>query len=96
MVKLYPGAVRYNLPSVLEEDNQAAILLSKRGRGGFTRAKHIKVKYFSLKDLVEEGQLKLQYVGTKAMVSDLLTKPVIGAQFNHLLSKLLGWETSSK
>ena len=41
--------------------------------------------------LIELGELLIQYVKSEDMVADLLTKPVVGYTFAHLLTHLLGY-----
>jgi hypothetical protein len=57
----------------------------------FKRAKHIKVRFFWLKDLIDQGVVVLKYCKSEERVADLLTKPVTGARFGYLLKKLIGW-----
>jgi hypothetical protein len=77
--------------ATLYQDNKAAIVFSEKGHGTFKRAKHIKVRYFWIKDLVDLGLLKVEYVSTDEMIADVLTKPVLGTRFRYLQAKLLGW-----
>jgi hypothetical protein len=79
------------IPAEFQQDNKATIRISAQGKGTFKRTKHIKVRYFWLKDLIDVGVLVMSYVPTAEMVSDLLTKPLIGSKFRYLLSKMLGW-----
>jgi len=72
-------------------DSTCAMQMVKQGTGSFKRAKHIKVRYFWLKDLIDEGMLELIYVPTDELVADILTKPLTGWKFQYLLRKLLGW-----
>jgi hypothetical protein len=53
------------------------------------------VRYFWLKDLIDEGIIKLEYQSTNELVADILTKPLTGAQFQYLLYKLIGWNNES-
>jgi hypothetical protein len=64
----------------------------RMGTGSFKRAKHIKVRFFWLKQLLDEGTVKLRYVPTAEMVSDIMTKPLVGAKFKYLVGKLLGYK----
>ena len=79
------------VPSMLlEQDNQAAIRFNTAGHGTFKRTKHINVRYFWLFYLVKEGKLTIKYVPTMDMVSDILSKPIVGSKFMYLRRKLLG------
>ena len=72
-------------------DSTCAMQMVKQGTGSFKRAKHIKVRYFWLKELIDGGLLELFYVPTDELVADILTKPLTGWKFQYLLQKLLGW-----
>ena len=67
-------------------DNKCSML----GTGSFKRAKHIKVRYFWLKDLIDEEEIVLKYIPSEELVADLLTKAITGAKFKYLRAKLLG------
>ena len=57
------------------------------GTGSFKRAKHIKVRYFWLKDLIDEEEVVLTYIPSEELVADLLTKAITGAKFKSELGK---------
>jgi hypothetical protein len=77
--------------SVMYQDNKSAIISMEKGGGSFKRTKHIKIRYFWLKALVDDGVLKFEYVQTAEMVADMLTKPLVGPVFQFLTGKLTGW-----
>ena len=52
--------------------------------GGVLRAKHIKVRFFWLKDLIDGGEIILVYVSSEELVADMLTKATTGAKFKYL------------
>ena len=64
--------------------------LLEQGTGSFKRAKHIKVRYFWLKDLIDEKEIALLYIPSEELVADMLTKATTGAKFKYLRGKLLG------
>jgi hypothetical protein len=76
-------------------DSKCAMNMARNGTGSFKRAKHIKVHYFWLKDLIDEGIIKLEYQSTNELVADILTEPLTGTQFQYLLYKLIGWNNES-
>jgi hypothetical protein len=80
---------------VMNVDSTCAMNMVKNGTGSFKRAKHIKVHYFWLKELIDNGIIKLVYQHTAELVADILTKPLSGAQFQYLLYKLIGWNNES-
>ena len=40
------------------------------------KLKHIEIKYHYIKDMVQRGAVKLQYVATNEQIADVLTKPL--------------------
>ena len=80
---------------VMNIDSTCAMNMLKNGTGSFKRAKHIKVRYFWLKELIDDEIIKLVYQPTNELVADILTKPLTGAQFQYLLYKLIGWNNQS-
>ena len=67
----------------LEQDNTSSISFVKRGRGTFSRTKHIKVRWFWIAMLMEDEELSIKH--------DILSKPLPYAAFLKLLFKLVGW-----
>ena len=61
-------------------DNKCSMHLLEHGTGSFKRAKHIKVRFSWLKDLIDGGEIILKYVPSE--------EPV--AKFKYLHDKLLG------
>ena len=74
----------------MQQDNKSAMHMTTMGTGTFKRSKHIKVRYFWLKDLIDAGTMKFKYVPSLEMVADILSKPLTGYKFKYLLRKLLG------
>lgn len=69
-------------------DNSSAIQLSKNPvlHG---KSKHIEVRFHYLRDLVNEGVVKLSYCPTEVQVADIFTKPLKLEQFEKL-RRMLG------
>jgi hypothetical protein len=58
-------------------DNQAAIKMAENSAPS-KRTRHIRVSYHYVKEQIDKGKLKLQYIGTKEMLADALTKIMPG------------------
>ena len=56
-------------------DNQAAITYSKSTNAN-SRAKHIRVQYHFVRELVSKQQLVINYIASTDMPADALTKPL--------------------
>ena len=52
------------------------------------KSKHIEIKYQYIRDMVEKGAVKLQYVATDEQVADVLTKPLSKVKFEYFRDKL--------
>ena len=59
--------------------------LEKNGRiSSSKRTKHIKAKYFLIKDYYESGEIDLHYCPTDVMWADVLTKLLQGQKFRDM------------
>ena len=52
------------------------------------RSKNIEIRYHYIRDMVQRGALKLQYVSTNEQAADVLTKPLSRVKFEHFQDKL--------
>jgi hypothetical protein len=80
---------------ILLEDNKSAIHMSHNGKSISNRTRHIKVKYFFVKQFLDNGEFELQHCPTREMIADILTKPLQGELFYELRDYLLGYEALS-
>ena len=70
-------------PTVVKEDNQGTIALSRNPKY-HPRTKHIDIKYHFIRDKVEKKELVLEYCPTEQMLADLLTKQLGKTLFQRL------------
>ena len=75
-------------PTIIKEDNQGAIALSKNPKY-HPRTKHIDIKYHFIRDKIVKKELILDYCPTEEMLADLLTKP-LGKTMFQTLRELMG------
>jgi hypothetical protein len=68
-------------------DNQSCRRLSKH-LVFHEWSKHIEIKYYFIRDKVQEGEVKLQYIPTDEQTTDILTKPLSNIKFAYLRDKL--------
>jgi hypothetical protein len=70
---------------VVFQDNMSALSLEKNGWiSSSKRTKHIKAKYFLVKDYYESREIDLGYCPTYIMWADVLTKPLQGQKFRDM------------
>ena len=79
-------------PVTVYQDNMSCMALIERGRLAAERTQHIAIKYFWLKERVDQGEARVRHLGTKHMYANLLTKPLQGAQFKSERQALTGWD----
>ena len=68
-------------------DNTSAINISKNPMM-HSKTKHIAIKYHFLRELVQDKEVKLEYVNTKEQIVDIFTKPLPKDKFLCLRGKL--------
>ena len=49
---------------------------------------HIEIKYHYIRDMVQSGAVKLQYVATDEQIADVLTKLLATVKFEYFREKL--------
>jgi hypothetical protein len=77
--------------NIIFEDNLSTINLAANGTfSSSKRTKHIKARYFFIKDKIEEGKVEIQYCPIEKMWSDVLNKPKQGALFRKDRAVLMG------
>jgi hypothetical protein len=78
-------------PSLLYQDNMSTILLETNGRASSSkRTKHIKVKYYLIKDKVDRGEITIEHCPTEQMWTDINTKPKQGTVFRAFRGHVMG------
>lgn len=68
-------------------DNQGAIALTKNAHLN-ERSKHIDIAYHYIRDLAEQGSLRVDYIPTGDMVADGMTKPLDRVAFEKFKGQL--------
>ena len=77
--------------TIVYQDNKSAILLEKNGKGSSSkRTKHINIRYFFIKDRIDNKELKIEYCPTDEMLADFFSKPLQGAKFIEFRNTILG------
>ena len=68
-------------------DNQSCMKLSENPVF-HDKLKHIEIKYHYIKDMVQRGVVKLQYVAMDENIADVLTKPLARVKFEYFKENL--------
>jgi hypothetical protein len=68
-------------------DNQSCVKLTENPVF-HDKSKHIEIRYHYIRDMVQRGAVKLQYVATDEQIADVLTKPLSRVKFVYFRDKL--------
>ena len=68
-------------------NNQSYVKLSKN-LVFHDKLKHIEIKFHYIRDMVQRGAVKLQYVATDDHIVDVLMKPLARVKFEYIREKL--------
>lgn len=80
---LFKELIEYDGTPSMYVDNQSAIKLAQNPQH-HRRSKHIDVRFHSIREKVERGVLKLEYVPSSEQTADILTKPLTSVVFMNL------------
>ena len=72
----------------VHQDNQSGMKLMNHGDSISNKSKHMRVRYFYVKEKIDESIIHLKYTKTNEMIADLLTKPFFGKQFETFVQKI--------
>lgn len=75
------------LPMQIYEDNQGTINITKNPVN-HPGTKHIAVRYFAVRDWIQEGKLRVDYLPTHDMLADAFTKPLNGSKLRELCLRM--------
>ena len=79
------------LKNELHQDNKSSILLYSKGRSSLGKcSQEMNVRYFAIKDHLDQGEIRINYCGTEKMVGDYFTKPLQGQHFYEFRNLILG------
>jgi hypothetical protein len=78
-------------PSLIYQDNMSAILLENNGKlSSSKRTRHIKIKYYHMKEKKDDGEISFEHCPTEQMWADINTKPKQGAAFREFRGHVMG------
>jgi len=70
-------------------DNQSVLALLKANHTGVKATKHLKVRYFFIRQHVISGEIEIVWCKTIHMIADIMTKPVTGQLFKDMIGRFL-------
>jgi hypothetical protein len=86
-----------NVETLIMQDNKSAVLLEENGRfSSGKRTKHMDIRYFFIKNLVENKEVKIEWCPTEKMLGDFFTKPLSGTLFFRMRDIIMNIDPSDK
>jgi len=76
-------------PSLLLQDNQAAIHTYNKGPSASMKAAHVRMRINNVKEYIDGGELEVRYVKSEDMIADSLTKSHSAVADGKALQRLL-------
>ena len=67
-------------PTVIHCDNMSAIAMTKNPIF-HSRTKHIEIRYHFIRELVERGEIKMEFCKIEEQLADIFTKPIATKKF---------------
>jgi hypothetical protein len=72
---------------VIDSDNQSCVKILEN-RVFHDKSKHIEIKYYYIRDMVQRMVVLVQYLPTDEQVADVLTKPLTNLKFEYFRDRL--------
>ena len=83
--------------TIIYRDNTSSMKLEENGRTSASkRTRHFNIKLFFITDLIQQGDVKIEYCPTDVMLADFMTKPLVGYKFMGFRDQVLGATPPSK
>jgi len=67
--------------TIIKEDNKSTILMQNTKKSTGKRTRHLDIRYFYIKNLIDRNVIKVEYCSTQDMIGDYFTKPLQGSRF---------------
>ena len=77
--------------NVIFRDNTSSMKLEENGKASSgKRTRHWNITYFYITDLIQRGEVTIEYCPTDAMLADYMSKPLVGSKFLHFRKMIMG------
>jgi hypothetical protein len=75
-------------PTIIHNDNAACLAMVKNKSSG-SNTRHIKLQFHFIRELVSEGEIRVDYCPTDRMIADIMTKALPKPKFEELRNVLM-------
>ena len=77
--------------TIFYQDNESAIKMEKNGlKSCGSKSRHIKIRYFFIKDILDNDVIDLKHCKTEIMLVNFLTKPPQGSLLRRTRDIIMG------
>jgi hypothetical protein len=80
--------IEVETPTIIYVDNQSAIKISEND-SAHDRTKHIDIRHYYIRDLIDNGEIKLVWVPTADQLADIFTKSLSSSTFTSIRDRLM-------
>jgi hypothetical protein len=80
------------LPTIVFQDNMSTMFMANNGEGNHNHSKHINIRYFYIKELIDKNLIRLVHCDTESMKADLMTKSKSGQAFVNLRQMIMNYD----
>ena len=78
--------------NLLFQDNESVTKMANNGRNSCTdNSRHIEIKYFWVKDMVDKRKIRIKYCPTWLMLADYFSKPLQESLFKKYRDIIMGY-----
>ena len=90
-MKLFVQSQGYEVKlNIVYRDNTSTMKLEENGKASLGKCTwHFNIKYFYITDLIQRGEVNIEYCPTDIMLADYMTKPLIGLKFMQFWAKIM-------
>ena len=78
-----------DVPIPIHTDNQAALAIASSNAIAHSRTKHIDIRHHYVREAVDEGWIRIEWVDTKNQVADVFTKALPKQTFKQLTEHII-------
>ena len=70
--------------NIVYQDNTNSMRLEENGKASSGKCtRHFNIRLFYMTDLIKRNEIQIKYCPTEDMITDCMTKPLVGSKFEH-------------
>ena len=76
-------------PTLIQEDNKAAIMIAENETSSAGRCKHMELRFRFVFEAIQDGIVRVRYVATDLNIADIMTKALVVVKFRRMIELAL-------